>query len=325
MVVECPSGWLHATCDAPDNGNLVLYDADGGVVWLGFEHPSGSLLPGMRVGLASGSGNNFSLAAWTTPSNLTPGPIVRRPGAVHPERLLEALSLRVLSRLVLNSWDAGSGLLQRWTWAETESRGKWNLDWFVPSKADQCDTVLNSSAPTASAMKEAPPPSVSNHAMRGIIQSLATLQVRLLRLELVVTLRALILPVVVDWWSTEACTAGSTATCSMASWGWPTPVAVSYAVGPIQDGPFHDETFVLWATALLLIQASAMSSSELKVLRIQSVLATGCCQQQCVSSQRKKQVLQHVLQTGLVLCYGSSSTLDAATPATGSSFGCSGR
>lgn len=45
----------------------------------------------------------------------------------------------VLSRLVLNSSDAGSGLLQRWTWSE--SSGKWSLDWFVPSKADQCDTV----------------------------------------------------------------------------------------------------------------------------------------------------------------------------------------
>lgn len=45
------------------NGNLVLYDADGGVVWQGFDHPSGSLLPGMRIGLDVASGNNFSLAA----------------------------------------------------------------------------------------------------------------------------------------------------------------------------------------------------------------------------------------------------------------------
>nr|CAB3474843.1 unnamed protein product [Digitaria exilis] len=163
-----------------DNGNLVLYDEDDKVVWQGFDHPSGSLLPGMRVGLAA-SGNNLSLPAWTSPSNSTPSTIslvmntsgvpelfiwngstkVWRSGPwdgdqfaaildnatsfsyVHGEReisyVFQVRNSSALSRLVLNSSDDGSGLLQRWTWSEAD--GKWGLDWFVPNKDDQCDTV----------------------------------------------------------------------------------------------------------------------------------------------------------------------------------------
>ncbi|TVU20058.1 hypothetical protein EJB05_36245, partial [Eragrostis curvula] len=45
-----------------------------------------------------------------------------------------------LSRLILNaSGDAGRGLLQRWTWSESEAGGYWNLGWYAPR--DQCDAV----------------------------------------------------------------------------------------------------------------------------------------------------------------------------------------
>ncbi|GJM88989.1 hypothetical protein PR202_ga05581 [Eleusine coracana subsp. coracana] len=153
-------------------------------------------------------------------------------------------------------------------------------------------------------MKEAPPPSVSSHDMHGngIIKGLTTLlQVRLLRLQLVVVVSAVILAVVVLHGSVQGRSSDNVLRGVMGVAYSMLPVAVSYAVGLIQDGPFHDETFVLWATALLVLQGSAMSASERKLLRIQSVPATGRCQQECVGGQRKKQVLQHVLQTGLVL------------------------
>ncbi|KAK3135157.1 hypothetical protein QOZ80_5BG0415260 [Eleusine coracana subsp. coracana] len=156
-------------------------------------------------------------------------------------------------------------------------------------------------------MKEAPPPSVSNqHDIHGngIIKGLTTLlQVGLLRLELVVVVSAVILAVVVLHGSVQGRSSDNVLRGVMGVAYSMLPVAVSYAVGLIQDGPFHDESFVLWATALLVLQGSAMSASERKLLRIQSVVlpGTGRCQQECVGGQQKKQVLQHVLQTGFVL------------------------
>lgn len=64
-------------------------------------------------------------------------------------------------------------------------------------------------------------------------------------------------------------------------------------MGIIQDGPFHGETFVLWATALLLIQASAYSAPVHSRRDV---------------DQRKKLLLQHVLQTGLVLWLIANAT-----------------
>ena len=59
-----------------------------------------------------------------------------------------------------------------------------------------------------------------------------------------------------------------------------------FTIGLLQDGPFRDQTFVLWATILLLIQVSADSIS---VYSIQDI------------EQRKRMLVLHMLQIILVL------------------------
>ncbi|CAL4909024.1 unnamed protein product [Urochloa decumbens] len=127
--------------------------------------------------------------------------------------------------------------------------------------------------------------------MGGITQILGTVQARLVRLEVVVLVSAFILTVLVLNRSVHRGFMGVVYSMSY--------VVVSYAVGLIQDGPFHGEAFVLWAAALLVIQASAMSTSETKALLL--IKSAGRCEQECGHAQRKKLLLQHVLQTGLVL------------------------
>ncbi|CAL5044875.1 unnamed protein product [Urochloa decumbens] len=59
-----------------------------------------------------------------------------------------------------------------------------------------------------------------------------------------------------------------------------------YTIGLLQDGPFRDQTFVLWGTILLLIQVSADSLSVYSIHDIE---------------QRKRMLVQHMLQIILVL------------------------
>jgi len=59
-----------------------------------------------------------------------------------------------------------------------------------------------------------------------------------------------------------------------------------YTIGLLQDGPFRDQTFVLWGTTLLLIQVSADSLTVYSIHDIE---------------QRKRMLVQHVLQIILVL------------------------
>jgi hypothetical protein len=59
-----------------------------------------------------------------------------------------------------------------------------------------------------------------------------------------------------------------------------------YTIGLLQDGPFRDQTFVLWGSILLLIQVSADSLSVYSIHDIE---------------QRKRVLVQHVLQIVLVL------------------------
>ncbi|KAJ1263569.1 hypothetical protein BS78_09G196000 [Paspalum vaginatum] len=123
-------------------------------------------------------------------------------------------------------------------------------------------------------------------AMRGIRESLSTVQGSLLRLEAVVLLSALILAVLVLYGSANRRSSDKLLRGAMWMAYSMSYVVVSYAVGIIQDGPFRGETFVLWAAALLLIQASAYSAPVHSRRDV---------------DQRKKLLLQHVLQTGLVL------------------------
>jgi hypothetical protein len=127
---------------------------------------------------------------------------------------------------------------------------------------------------------------VSHAAIRGIRESLSTVQGSLLRLEVVVLLSALILAVLVLYGSANRRSSDKLLRGAMWMAYSMSYVVVSYAVGIIQDGPFRGEAFVLWAAALLLIQASAYSAPVHSRRDV---------------DQRKKLLLQHVLQTGLVL------------------------
>lgn len=59
-----------------DNGNLVLADAGGGVAWQGFDYPTDTLLPEMKVGIDYVTGRNKTLTAWKSPSDPSPGQVV---------------------------------------------------------------------------------------------------------------------------------------------------------------------------------------------------------------------------------------------------------
>ncbi|KAF8662191.1 hypothetical protein HU200_056390 [Digitaria exilis] len=74
-----------------------------------------------------------------------------------------------------------------------------------------------------------------------------------------------------------------------------------YTIGLLQDGPFRDQMFVLWGTILLVIQVSADSISVYSIHDIE---------------QRKRVVVQHVLQIILVLwlilnCKGHNKSYSA--------------
>uniref|UniRef100_A0A0D9WIB2 non-specific serine/threonine protein kinase n=1 Tax=Leersia perrieri TaxID=77586 RepID=A0A0D9WIB2_9ORYZ len=60
-----------------DDGNLVVTDAWGRVTWQGFDHPTDTLLPGMRIGVDfTGGGKNMTLTAWKSPSDPSPSQVV---------------------------------------------------------------------------------------------------------------------------------------------------------------------------------------------------------------------------------------------------------
>ncbi|KAM3411605.1 hypothetical protein ACQJBY_003339 [Aegilops geniculata] len=119
-----------------------------------------------------------------------------------------------------------------------------------------------------------------------IFEDLGTVESRLLRLEVVVLLSAMVLAALVLYGSTRRRSSDRLLRGVMWMAYSLSYVVVTYAVGIIQDGPFHGETFVLWAAALLLIQASAYAAPVHSRRDV---------------DQRKKLLLQHVLQTALVL------------------------
>ncbi|KAL5202454.1 hypothetical protein ABZP36_013406 [Zizania latifolia] len=133
----------------------------------------------------------------------------------------------------------------------------------------------------------------SKAAVRGFVESLGTVEARLLRLEMVVLLSAIILAALVLYGSTRRRSSDKLLRGIMWMAYSLSYVVVSYAVGLIQDGPFRGEIFVLWAAALLLIQASAYAAPVHSRREF---------------SQRKKLLLQHILQTALVLWLIVSAT-----------------
>ncbi|XP_042373316.1 receptor-like serine/threonine-protein kinase SD1-8 [Zingiber officinale] len=62
-----------------DNGNFVVgeeAEPNGYVAWQSYDHPTDTILPGMRFGRSMTSGLNLNLTAWTSLSDPTPGDYV---------------------------------------------------------------------------------------------------------------------------------------------------------------------------------------------------------------------------------------------------------
>ncbi|KAK8453823.1 hypothetical protein SEVIR_5G346900v4 [Setaria viridis] len=59
-----------------DNGNLVLANGVGGAVaWEGFDYPTDTLLPEMKLGIDYVKRKNRTLTSWKSPSDPSPGPV----------------------------------------------------------------------------------------------------------------------------------------------------------------------------------------------------------------------------------------------------------
>jgi hypothetical protein len=59
-----------------DNGNLVLSDGVGGAVaWEGFDYPTDTLLPEMKLGIDYVKRKNRTLTSWKSLSDPSPGPV----------------------------------------------------------------------------------------------------------------------------------------------------------------------------------------------------------------------------------------------------------
>ncbi|KAJ1294769.1 hypothetical protein BS78_01G172000 [Paspalum vaginatum] len=83
-----------------DDGNLVLRVPGAGVVWQSFDHPTDTLLPGMRLGVDSRTGLDTALTSWRGAGDPAPGDYSFR------------LDPRGSPELFLYRWDArtyGSG------------------------------------------------------------------------------------------------------------------------------------------------------------------------------------------------------------------------
>ncbi|XP_039821162.1 receptor-like serine/threonine-protein kinase SD1-8 isoform X3 [Panicum virgatum] len=106
-----------------DTGNLVVREQSGGdVLWQSFDHPSNTLLAGMRLGMDPRTGAEWSLTSWRAPNDPAPGDCRR------------ALDTRGLPDCV--SWQGG---------VKKYRTGPWNGLWFsgVPEMASYSELFSN--------------------------------------------------------------------------------------------------------------------------------------------------------------------------------------
>jgi hypothetical protein len=70
-----PAGALigNATAQLLDNGNLVLRVPGAGVVWQSFDHPTDTLLPGMKLGIDFRTGLDRRMTSWRGAGDPSPG------------------------------------------------------------------------------------------------------------------------------------------------------------------------------------------------------------------------------------------------------------
>lgn len=59
-----------------DSGNLIITDDKGVLLWQSFDHPSDTLLPGMKLGFDKTTGQQWFMTSWKTPSDPSPGSFV---------------------------------------------------------------------------------------------------------------------------------------------------------------------------------------------------------------------------------------------------------
>ncbi|ONM05022.1 G-type lectin S-receptor-like serine/threonine-protein kinase B120 [Zea mays] len=63
----------NATAQLLDNGNLVLRVPGAGVVWQSFDHPTDTLLPGMKLGIDFRTGLDRRMVSWRAAGDPSPG------------------------------------------------------------------------------------------------------------------------------------------------------------------------------------------------------------------------------------------------------------
>ncbi|KAK9092223.1 hypothetical protein Syun_027134 [Stephania yunnanensis] len=173
--ITIPIGGTSTVCKLLDSGNLVLLQQNkGGLLWQSFDHPTNTLLPGMKVGLSFKSGLNWSFTSWKSRDDPSIGDFVLSlQGTKSPEIFLKKWSTLIwrsgpwngeswsgvpliihFEKSLVNDPDETSfsfsmlntsilsrismddlGFIQRWTWIEATQR--WSNDWSAP--ADLCD------------------------------------------------------------------------------------------------------------------------------------------------------------------------------------------
>ncbi|RCV42086.1 hypothetical protein SETIT_9G187200v2 [Setaria italica] len=68
-----PGALSNATAQLLDNGNLVLRVPGAGVVWQSFDHPTDTLLPGMKLGIDFRTGLDRRMNSWRGAGDPSPG------------------------------------------------------------------------------------------------------------------------------------------------------------------------------------------------------------------------------------------------------------
>ncbi|CAK9169980.1 unnamed protein product [Ilex paraguariensis] len=64
MLLSAQNGTANATATLEDSGNFVLIDGVQRTLWQSFDHPTNTLLPGMKLGYNLTSGQNWTLTSW---------------------------------------------------------------------------------------------------------------------------------------------------------------------------------------------------------------------------------------------------------------------
>ncbi|CAD6269256.1 unnamed protein product [Miscanthus lutarioriparius] len=161
------SGTLNAIDNRPqafllDSGNLIINDTANNLIWQAFDHPCDSLLPEMRIGYDTSTGDNMYLRSWKSSSDPSLGDYYlkldpKRLGTWNGQGFSGIPALRANNELAFNMTISGSsvyysftvvdtsilwrfvispdGLAHRW---HSNQNNDWVEYWHLPQ--DQCDS-----------------------------------------------------------------------------------------------------------------------------------------------------------------------------------------